>query len=141
MLQLVSFTLDSDPLLTTGDGQILLKRGFFHASCACDHTHIVTKDVSDAYSFHLHVIRDVTCLSVRCLSSFIRTFSSSVTSIFSLSQSVCSLSDTSTSTMSSPIKITALTYNEEYCPVTIYNPLTSETEVSNPREKDQPQER
>ena len=52
-------------------------------------------------------------------------FSLSLTSTFSLSLSTCSLSCT-TSTMSSPprVKTTALTHNEEYCPVAIYNPLT-----------------
>ena len=53
-------------------------------------------------------------------------FSSSLTSIFSLSLSTCSLSCTSTSTMLSPprVETTALTHNEEYCPVMIHNPLT-----------------
>ena len=53
LLQLVSFTVDDDPL-----------------PCTCDHTHILAQGVSGAHSFHPHVIHDVTCLSVRCLSSF-----------------------------------------------------------------------
>ena len=53
-------------------------------------------------------------------------FSLSLTSTFSLSLSTCSLSCTSTSPMSSPprVKTTALTHNEEYCPVAICNHLT-----------------
>ena len=47
-------------------------------------------------------------------------------STFSLSQSTCSLSGTS-STMSPPTRVetTALTHNEEYCSVAFFNPLTS----------------
>ena len=41
-----------------------------HAPCTCDHTHIVAQGVSGAHSFHVHAIHDVTCLSVRCWSSF-----------------------------------------------------------------------
>ena len=49
----------------------------------------------------------------------------SPTSTFSLSQSTCSLSGTPSSMSSPPrVKTTALTHNEEYCPVAIFNPLT-----------------
>ena len=53
-------------------------------------------------------------------------FSLFLTCFFSLTLSTCSLTCTSTSTMSSPprVKTTALTHNEEYCTVAIYNPLT-----------------
>ena len=56
------------------------------------------------------------CLSPSCFSP---------TSTFCLSQSTCSLSGTPSSMSSPPrVKTTALTHNEEYCPVAIYNPLT-----------------
>ena len=45
-------------------------RDFPHAPCTCDHTHIVAQGVSGAESLHPHAIHDVTCLSVRCWSSF-----------------------------------------------------------------------
>ena len=45
-------------------------RDFPHALCTCDHTHIVAQGVSGAESLHRHAIHDVTCLSVRCWSSF-----------------------------------------------------------------------
>ena len=57
------------------------------------------------------------CLSLSCLS---------LTSTFPLSQSACSLSGTQSSMSSPPrVKTIALTHKEEYCPVAIYNPLTS----------------
>ena len=56
------------------------------------------------------------CLSLSCFSP---------TSTFSLSRSPCSLSGTPSSVSSPPrVKTTALTHNEEYCPVTIFSPLT-----------------
>ena len=56
------------------------------------------------------------CLSLSCLSAI---------STLSLSQSTCSLSGTPSSMSSPPrVQTTALTHNEEYCPVAIYNPLT-----------------
>ena len=45
-------------------------RDFPHAPCTCDHTHIVAQGVSGAESLHPHAIHDITCLSVRCWSSF-----------------------------------------------------------------------
>ena len=58
------------------------------------------------------------CLSLYCFSH---------TSTFSLSQPTCSLSGTPASMSSPPrVKTTALTHNEEYCPVAIYSPLTTE---------------
>ena len=83
--------------------------------------------VFGAHSLHLRVIHDVTCLSVRCLFSFcLPSLSLSRAATFSLSLSTCSLSCSSTSMTSEPprIETTALTQNEEYCPVEIYNPLT-----------------
>ena len=69
-----------------------------------------------AHSLHLHVIHDVTCLSVGC---FLVLSSSSLSraSIFS---------PKSTSTMSKPpsTKSTAHPQNEEYCSVAVHNPLT-----------------
>ena len=42
---------------------------FSHATCTCDHTHIVAQGVFGAhFSPHPHAIQDVTCLSVRLLS-------------------------------------------------------------------------
>ena len=81
--------------------------------------------VSGAYSFHPHAIHDVTCLSGCCLFVFVSLLFISHFYIFSLSLSTCSLFCT-TSTMSSPprVKTTALTHNEEYCTVAMYNPLT-----------------
>ena len=60
------------------------------------------------------------------VSSWLSLFSVSLTSTSSLSLSTCSLSRTPSSTMPSPprVKTTALTHNEEYCTVAIYNPLT-----------------
>ena len=48
--------------------------------------------------------------------------------LLSLSPSTCPLSCSSTSMSSEPprIKTTALTHNEEYCPVAIHNPLTGD---------------
>ena len=116
--------------LYRGPSSLLVDRftshDFSHASCTCDHTHIVAQGVSGARSFHPHAIHDVTCVSVRCLSPFclLSLYLSLLPFLSSLSS--CSLSCT-TSPMSSPprVKTTALTHNEEYCPVAIYNPLTS----------------
>ena len=47
-----------------------LTRDFTHAPCTCDHTHIVAQGVAGAQSLHPHTIHDVTCLRVRCWSSF-----------------------------------------------------------------------
>ena len=56
------------------------------------------------------------CLSLSCFSP---------TSTLPLSQSTCSLSGTPSSMSSPPrVKTTALTHNEEYCSVAIYNLLT-----------------
>ena len=77
----------------------------------------MAQGVFGAHSFHPHAIHDVTCLSVCCL--FVLSLSCfSLTSTFPLSQSTCSLSGASTSTMSSPprVKSTALTHDEEYYP-------------------------
>ena len=61
------------------------------------------------------------CLSVSCFSPI---------STFSLSLSTCSLSGTPSSMSSPPrVKTTALTHDEKYCPVAIYNPLTSSVVV------------
>ena len=57
-------------------------------------------------------------------------FSLSLSSTFSLSLSTCFLSCTTSTMSSSPrVKTTALTHNEEYCTVAIYNPLTKVTQV------------
>ena len=56
------------------------------------------------------------CLSLSCFSP---------SSTFSISQSTSSLSGTPSSMSSPPrVKTTALTHNEEYCPMAMYNPLT-----------------
>ena len=97
---------------------------FSHAPCTSDHTHIVARGVSGAHSFHPHAIHDVTCLSVRCWSSFCPPFSLSLTSTFSLSLSTCpQLPQCRHRRGLKPLHIT---HNEEYCPVAIYNPLTPE---------------
>ena len=77
--------------------------------------------VSDKIT-HAHVI---TCFGVRCLFSFCL-LSLPLAPPLSLSLSTYSLSCSSTSKSSEPprIKTTALTHNEEYCPVAIHNPLT-----------------
>ena len=70
---------------------------------------------------HAHVI---TCLSVRCL--FLFCLLPQPLAPLSLSLSTCSLSCSSTSMSSEPprVKTTALTHNEEYCPVAIHHPPT-----------------
>ena len=105
-----------------------LTRDFSHALCTCDHTHIEAQGVSVRISLRPHAIHDVKCLSVCCLfvslscCSFLLLFP---TSTLSLSKSTCSLSGTPSSMSSPPrVKTTALTHNEEYCPVAIYKPLT-----------------
>ena len=76
-------------------------------------------------SSHLHVIHDVTCLSVRwlflvCLSPF------SLCRLPLLFHTLPALLLGTPSSMSTTprVKTTALTQNEEYCPMAIYNPLT-----------------
>ena len=78
--------------------QIHLTREFFSNTFAlCTH-HIVAQGLFGAHSLHLHVIHDVTCLSVRCLFSFcVLPLSLSRASAFS-ALFTCSLSCTSTST-------------------------------------------
>ena len=72
LLQLVSFTVDSDPLFPTGGvcRQRRLTRDFSHAPWTCDHTTLWLKVSQVRISLHPHAIHDVTCLSVRCLSLF-----------------------------------------------------------------------
>ena len=74
----------------------------------------MSQRVSDKIT-HTHVI---TCLSVRCLFLFCL-LPLPLAPLLSLSLSTCSLSCSSTSMSSEPprIKTTALTHNEEYCPV------------------------
>ena len=84
----------------------------------------MARGVFGAHSLHLHVIHDVTCFSVCCLFLFcLLPLSLSRLYLFS---PACSLSCSSTSMTSEPprVETTALTHNEEYCPVAIYNPLT-----------------
>ena len=50
--------------------QIHLTREFFSNTFALSTHHIVAQGLFGAHSLHLHVIHDVTCLSVRCLFSF-----------------------------------------------------------------------
>ena len=77
-------------------------------------------------SFHLHAIHDVMCLSVRwsflvfSLSVFL-----SVIHIFSSTLYLFSARHSIFNVDNAPrVKTTALTQNEEYCSVAIYNPLT-----------------
>ena len=80
----------------------------------------VSQRVSDKIT-HAHVI---TCLSVRCLFLFCL-LALPLALLLSLSLSTCSLSCSSTSMSSKPPrnKTTALTHNEECCPVAIHNPF------------------
>ena len=80
----------------------------------------VSQRVSDKIT-HAHVI---TCFSVCCFLTLSSSSLSRASTFLSLSTS--SLSCSSTSMWSKPArnKSTALTHNEEYCPVAIHNPLT-----------------
>ena len=85
----------------------------------------LAQGVSVRISLHPHVIHDVMCLSVRWLFLVLSPFSLSPTSTFSLSMSTRSLSGPPSSMSIPPrVKTTALTHNEEYCLVAMYNPLT-----------------
>ena len=101
-----------------------LTRNFSHTPCTCDNTHIEAQCVSVRVSFHPHAFYDVMCLSVRW--SFLVSLSCfSPSSTSSLSYSTCSLPSTPSSMSSLPrVKTTALTQNEEYCPVAKNSPLT-----------------
>ena len=81
----------------------------------------MSQRVSDKIT-HAHVI---TCLSVCCFLT-LSSSSHSLAPLYFLSLSTCSLS-CSSSKWSKPQrnKTTALTNNEEYCPVTMHNPLTN----------------
>ena len=83
MLQLVSFTVDGDPLSPTGGRrQIHFTRDFSHAPCTCDHTHMLAQGVSVRISPHPHAVHDVTCLSVCLLSLRVCLFLVSLPPIF-----------------------------------------------------------
>ena len=98
---------------------------FSHAPCTSDHTHIVAQGVSVRISLHPHAIHDVTCLSLRLLSLRVCLFPVSHPLLLFLCRSLPVLSGTPSSMSSPPrVKTTALTHNEEYCPVAIYNLLT-----------------
>ena len=100
-------------------------RDFSHAPCAFDHTHIVAQGVSGAHSFHPHAIHDVTCLSVRCWSSFClpSLYLSYLPFLFHCLPVLCH-AQLPQCRHRRGLKTTALTHNEEYCPVAIYNLLT-----------------
>ena len=72
-----------------------LTRDFSHAPCTYDHTHIVAQGVSGAQSFHPHAIHHVTCLSVRCWSSFCLPFFISHFYLFSFKVFLSSVRHTS----------------------------------------------
>ena len=84
------------------------------------------KSVSVGVSFHPHAIHDAMCLSVRW--SFLVSLSLLCLFFFSTSSlphSTCSLPGTPSSMSSPPgVETTALTQNEEYCLMAMYNPLT-----------------
>ena len=115
---------DSDALVSCR--LIHFTRDFTHAPCTCHHTHIVAQGVSVRISLHPHAIHDVICFSVRLLS--LRVCLSLLflsPSTFSLPQYTCSLSGTPSSMSLPPRgKTTALTHNDDYCTVVIYNLIT-----------------
>ena len=88
--------------------QIHLRDFFSNTLTLCTH-HIVAQGVFGAQTLHLHVIHDVTCLSVLCLFLFCLLLLP-LALIFSLTLSTCSLSCSSTAMSSEPprIKATAL---------------------------------
>ena len=106
--------------------QIHLTRVFSHAPGTCDHTHLVVQGVFGAHSFHLHAIHDVTCLSVRLLSFRVCLFPVSLPllpCLFHCLPLLCPAHHLQCRHRRG-LKTTALTHNEEYCPVAMYNSLT-----------------
>ena len=85
----------------------------------------MAQGVSGAHAFHLHVIHDVTCLSVRCLSSFclLPLYVSLLPFLFHCLPVLCPAQQFPQRHRRG-LKTTALTHNEEYCAVAIYTPLT-----------------
>ena len=88
-------------------------------------TLIVAQGVSGAQSLHPHVIHDVICLSVRCLSLFClpSLYLSLLLFLFHCLPVLCP-AQLPQCRHRRGLKPTALTHNEEYCPVATYNPLT-----------------
>ena len=84
-----------------------------HFTLITTHIWLKAQGVFGAQSLHLHVIHDVTCLSVRCLFSFCL-----------LHLSLSRLYFLSFFYLFSRVKTAALTHNEEYCPVVMHNPHT-----------------
>ena len=105
-----------------------LTRDVAHAPCTCNHTHIVAQgsNVSVRISLHPHAIHDVTCLSVRllCLRVCLSPVSLPLLPCLFHSLPVLCPALHLQCRHSRGLKTTALTHNEEYCPVAICNPLT-----------------
>ena len=89
----------------------------------CSH-HISARSVSVHISLHPHAIHDVTCLIVWCLFVFVVLLCISHFYLFSLTVYLFSFLHNFHNVVTAEGKTTALTHNEEYCPVAIYNPLT-----------------
>ena len=112
LLQLVSFTVDSDPLQPTGGVDRYPSHETFSRTLSpCAHTTVwlkVSQRVSDKIT-HAHVI---TCLSFVVSLLCLLPLSLSLAPLLSLSRSTCSLSCSSTSMWSKPPrnKTTALTH-------------------------------
>ena len=91
--------------------------------------------VSGAQSLHPHAIHDVICLSVRLLSLRLclpPVYLSPLPFLFHCLPVLCPAHQFSLCRHHRGFKTTALTYNEEYCPVAIYNPLTCQGRSGQP---------
>ena len=107
-------------------------RNFSHAHCTsdCVHTHCMAQDepslnvsVVRIHSIHMSSMMLCVCAFVVSSCFSLSCFSPSFTS--SLPHSSCSLLGTPSSMSTTPrVKTTAVTQNEEYCTIAIYNPLT-----------------